>query len=536
MNAVPSSIIIVKDKVAEQLSVVFSETAKLTKTLGEYRERINSKDEEIISLRHRIDHELSLSEEQLRVIRDDLRHEILASDEYQRNLLDVERLHSQIAEYERKREQNEEAEKERIRIIEELRLDNEKLKEVVKNIDKADQNKELDSLRKTLAEKDEELRSLREDAARLKEENEKLNKKSELTNYADKMLREEMSTLRSDSNEKTSQIEALHIRVKELLHQMCNIKEELEKKNEGVQQIGDSTQIKLEASSSMTEEKLKNLNMEFEKNIERLKKRELELTKQLRELRETGHDCNTSNEEVEKLKKEIRKMDELMNQMKDDLKEKQKLLADKELRLLNKKEEINSREEALKESAVKHCEEFMAIQDRIAATKVNKAVYEKPDTTCSEIQTDPIRSQPPVSVANLVKVDELKSRIVELEQALEIKNDLIEKLHEQMPQTSREDMVKRKDRSQSMTTGGVFQNFVSQMKDKRDEANEQRTKKKEEKRAEKVVKEAAIEITKEKSPLRSKSPSLLTRFRDRSPNKTHTPVDNLETTPSMSSR
>ncbi|VDM54046.1 unnamed protein product [Angiostrongylus costaricensis] len=225
-----------EDKVVEQLSVVFSETAKLTKTLEDYRERINSKDEEITSLRHRIDHELSLSEEQLR-----------------RNLLDIERLHSQvrITQQQRhlpdpvKREQHEEAEKERMRIIEELRLDNEKLKEVVKNIDKVFFLNEVSQ---------------------------------KCTFYLYTLL------------------------------------------------------------------------------------------------------------------------------------------------------------------------------------------------------------------------------------------------------------------TQSMTTGGVFQNFVSQMKDKRDETNEQRTKKKEEKRAEKAGKEAAIEITKEKSPLHSKSPSLLTRFRDRSPNKTHTPVDNLETTPSMSSR
>ncbi|PIO66081.1 hypothetical protein TELCIR_12223 [Teladorsagia circumcincta] len=41
-----------------------------------------------------------------------------------------------------------------------------------------------------------------------------------------------------------------------------------------------------------------------------------------------------------------------------------------------------------------------------------------------------------------------------------------------------------------MTTGGVFQNFVSQMKDKRDEANERNRKREVEKKA---AKEAARE-------------------------------------------
>ncbi|KAJ1362554.1 hypothetical protein KIN20_022149 [Parelaphostrongylus tenuis] len=525
-----------EDKIAEQLSVVVSETTKLTKTLEDYRQRINSKDEEIISLRQRIDHELSLSEEQVRAIKDDLRHEILASDEYQRNLLEIERLHSQIAEYERKREEDEEAEKEHMQNIERLRLDNENLKEMVKNMDKTDHNKELDSLKKKLTEKDEELRSLREDLTSLKEQNEKLNERSELTNYNNKMLREEISTRRNAST-KTSEIEALYIRVKEMLDQMCDIKDELEKRNKELQEVGDGTEIKLETSSTLTNGKLKMLNITFEKKIESLKRYERELTKELHELRETDHDCLISEEEVEKLTKEIQKMDELMSRMKDDLKEKRKLLADEELIVHNKKEEISSREEALMKSALKHCEEFLAIRNRTAAMKVHDSTHEKrPDTTSSEIQTDPIRPQSPVAIADFVKENELRSRIVELEQALEIKNDLIEKLHEQMPQTSREDMVKKKDRSQSMTTGGVFQNLVSQMKDKRDEANEQRIRKKEEKRTEKAVKEAAIETIKEKSPLRSKSPSLLTRFRDRSPNKTQTPVDNLETTPSVSSR
>ncbi|VDK47583.1 unnamed protein product [Cylicostephanus goldi] len=153
-----------------------------------------------------------------------------------------------------------------------------------------------------------------------------------------------------------------------------------------------------------------------------------------------------------------------------------------------------------------------------------------------EIQTDPVKSPSPVQIVDLAREKELKSRIAELEHALEMKNDLIEKLHEQLPDKSGEDIsMKKKDRSQSITGGGVFQNFVSQMKDKRDEANERSKKKEVERKAEKAAKDAARELIKERSPMRSKSPSLLTRLRDRSPVKTRSPVDNLETTPSSSS-
>lgn len=112
-----------------------------------YTLEIFCSDEEIAALRRRVDQEQSLSEEQIRVIKDELRSEMLSSDEYQNNLMEIERLHSevtdvlwpqdcpsftrclQIAKYERKREKEEEAEKERVEAVKKLEAENEEIKQ-----------------------------------------------------------------------------------------------------------------------------------------------------------------------------------------------------------------------------------------------------------------------------------------------------------------------------------------------------------------------------------------------------------------------
>ncbi|KAL6723085.1 hypothetical protein Aduo_018128 [Ancylostoma duodenale] len=532
-----------EDQITEQLNVIVKETADLTRTLEEYRQRINSKDEEIAALRRRVDQEQTLSEEQIRVIKDELRSEMLSSDEYQSNLMEIERLHSEIAKYERMREKEEEVEKERAEAMRKLEAENEEIKEKLHEIEEVEANKgeELESLKSSLIEKENELTSLKEDAAKLREENEKLHEESERLNNSDGTIREEMASLQSDNIEKTSQIEALHIRVKDLLDQMGGIKEELDKRNIELQQIGDRTDVKLEASNAEAEEKIKNLNMEYEKTINEMKQREEEMARQMQDLRKEISDNQSSKKEsddlVEKLKEEVHKKDEVLGHMEADFNEKKNLLIDKEQQLKEKQAEITSLEEKLKESMTQHDEQIQKLQEEMSAMAASQEEEEKPETFCMEIQTDPVKPPSPVQIVDLAREKELKSRIAELEHALEMKNDLIEKLHEQIPDKSAEDItIKKKDRSQSMTTGGVFQNFVSQMKDKRDEANERSKKKEAERKAEKAAKEAAREMIKEASPMRSKSPSLLTRLRDRSPVKTRSPLYNLETTPSSSSR
>ncbi|KIH56578.1 M protein repeat protein [Ancylostoma duodenale] len=506
-----------EDQITEQLNVIVKETADLTRTLEEYRQRINSKDEEIAALRRRVDQEQTLSEEQIRVIKDELRSEMLSSDEYQSNLMEIERLHSEIAKYERMREKEEEVEKERAEAMRKLEAENEEIKEKLHEIEEVEANKgeELESLKSSLIEKENELTSLKEDAAKLREENEKLHEESERLNNSDGTIREEMASLQSDNIEKTSQIEALHIRVKDLLDQMGGIKEELDKRNIELQQIGDRTDVKLEASNAEAEEKIKNLNMEYEKTINEMKQREEEMARQMQDLRKEISDNQSSKKEsddlVEKLKEEVHKKDEVLGHMEADFNEKKNLLIDKEQQLKEKQAEITSLEEKLKESMTQHDEQIQKLQEEMSAMAASQEEEEKPETFCMEIQTDPVKPPSPVQIVDLAREKELKSRIAELEHALErrcgprlfpsqsaitkkMKNDLIEKLHEQIPDKSAEDItIKKKDRSQSMTTGGVFQNFVSQMKDKRDEANERSKKKEAERKAEKAAKEAARE-------------------------------------------
>ncbi|KAK6766255.1 hypothetical protein RB195_025885 [Necator americanus] len=530
-----------EDQLTEQLNVIVNETAGLTRTLEEYRQRINSKDEEITALRRRVDQEQSLSEEQIRVIKDELRSEMLSSDEYQNSLMEIERLHSEIAKYERKREKEEEAENESVEVVKKLQAENEELKGKIHGMEESKGGEELKSLMSSLIEKEKELSSLKEDAAKLIEENEKLHNEKERRKYSDEALREEMAILQSDNLEKTSQIEALHVRVNELLDQMGGIKEELDKKTVELQQIGDRSEMKLEASNLDAEEKTRILSMEHEKVVSQFKQREEQMEQEIQRLKQEINGNESSKKQVdsivEKLKEEVRKKETAMGQMEIDIGETKNLLTDKEQQLKVNQATIISLEEKLKKNKIEQDEKIQKMQEEMTALVASREEEQKPETFCMEIQTDPLKPPSPVQIVDLAREKELKSRIAELEHALEMKNDLIEKLHEQIPDKSAEDVsLKKKDRSQSMTSGGVFQNFVSQMKDKRDEANERSKKKEAERKAEKAAKEAAREIIKERSPMRSKSPSLLTRLRDRSPAKTRSPLDNLETTPSTSSR
>ncbi|WKY15879.1 hypothetical protein Q1695_000955 [Nippostrongylus brasiliensis] len=518
------------DEKTDQLSTIVRETTELTKTLEEYRERISSKDEEIAALRRRVEQEQQLSEEQIRNVREELRSEILNSPEYQNSLMEIERLHSQIASNERRREKAEEAEQGQTQRVEKLQDENEKLKARIRELEEADKLKEKE--KSDSEEKENDIALLKQTIAKLQEENNELHAKCERNKSADEALRKEMNLLQTDNGAKTQQIEALHTRVQELLDQISGIKEELVKKNIEFQQIGDRTEIKLEMPNSEAGEKLKQLKLEYEKTIESLKQREVELKDQLEHFRNDMNISQQSLEEssnlIQNLQAEIRNKDSMILQIQEELKIKGQHLLGQEETIKAKEVENRTLAEEIERSKDRY--EEMCRQLKLERKKADE---QRDQSVSIEIQTDPVVSTH-VPVVDLAREKELKSRITELEHALEIKSDLIEKLHEQLPDVSREDVaLKKKDRSQSMTAGGVFQNFVSQMKDKRDEANERNRKKEAEKKA---AKEAAREVIKEKSPLRSKSPSLLTRLRDRSPVKTRSTLDNLEMTPSTSSR
>ncbi|VDL78040.1 unnamed protein product [Nippostrongylus brasiliensis] len=236
-------------------------------------------------------------------------------------------------------------------------------------------------------------------------------------------------------------------------------------------------------------EKLKQLKLEYEKTIESLKQREVELKDQLEHFRNDMNISQQSLEEssnlIQNLQAEIRNKDSMILQIQEELKIKGQHLLGQEETIKAKEVENRTLAEEIEQSKDRY--EEMCRQLKLERKKADE---QRDQSVSIEIQTDPVVSTH-VPVVDLAREKELKSRITELEHALEIKSDLIEKLHEQLPDVSREDVaLKKKDRSQSMTAGGVFQNFVSQMKDKRDEANERNRKKEAEKKA---AKEAARE-------------------------------------------
>ncbi|KAK5967231.1 M protein repeat protein [Trichostrongylus colubriformis] len=527
-----------EDQVAQQLSIMVTETAGLTRILDEYRERIHSKDEEITSLQQRVERELSLSEEQLRTIKEELRNEMFSSEEYRINLMGSERLQSQISDCERKPEKSDVFKEEGVKDERNLERENEQLRVKVRTMEEAIRSEEIEALKSVLTEKDSKLDCLEEELTKLKDENKKLLNERERSRSSNETLQNEMAALRSDNSEKTNQIESLHMRIKELMGQMGAIREELEKKNIEIQHIGKRADIfKFETSHMESDEKLNHLRLEHEKIVEDLKQREADLKHQLEEMRDEISASQMSKKELvsfaEQLKEEVRQKVEMLQRMEKDLKENEDLLKVKNQELDKRADEISLLKAKVKKGEDHYEKELRKLQNEASEKICNEDEGKIVETFTSEMQTDPISAPAPIPIVDLAREKELKSRITELEHALEVKNDLIEKLHEQLPHISGENMsLKKKDRSQSMTTGVVFQNFVSQMKDKRDETNERNRKREAEKKAAKEAPRDEVI----KSPLRSKSPSLLTRLRERSPVKTRSPLDNLELTPSTSSR
>ncbi|PIO66080.1 hypothetical protein TELCIR_12222 [Teladorsagia circumcincta] len=339
-----------EDQVAQQLSIMVTETAGLTRILDEYRERISSKDKEITSLRRRVEEEQTISEEQLRAIKEELKSEIMSSDDYQNNLMEIERLHSQIADYERKREKDEEFEEERGQKERKLREENEKLKAQVRSLEEANQSGEVDALKSALTEKNSKLGTLEEELTKLKgltplklqftkfamiiDENEMLHKESERNKNSNEALQNEVTALKNDNSDKTNQIESLHTR--------------------------------FETSQVDADEKLKHMRVEHEKTVEHLKQREADLKQQLEELREEISASQTSREESEnfavQLKEEVKQKAEMLHQMEKDLKEKKCLLLDKEQELEKMEAEICSLEEKMKADKDHYEEELRKLQ------------------------------------------------------------------------------------------------------------------------------------------------------------------------------
>ncbi|KHJ95865.1 hypothetical protein OESDEN_04180 [Oesophagostomum dentatum] len=205
------------------------------------------------------------------------------------------------------------------------------------------------------------------------------------------------------------------------------------------------------------DEKMKMLNKEQEKVINQMKQHQQEMEQEMKVLREevSGHRSSQQDSDsiVEKMKVDVQKKDEAISLMEAEINEKKNLLVDKEHQLEEKEAKINALEEKLKTSATQHEEEMKRLQEEMSSNVEAQEEEEKAETSCMEIQTDPVKPPSPVQIVDLAREKELKSRIAELEHALEMKNDLIEKLHEQIPDKSAEDIsMKKKDRSEPTGT------------------------------------------------------------------------------------
>ncbi|VDL66183.1 unnamed protein product [Nippostrongylus brasiliensis] len=150
-------------------------------------------DEEIAALRRRVEQEQQLSEEQIRNVREELRSEILNSPEYQNSLMEIERLHSQIASNERRREKAEEAEQGQTQRVEKLQDENEKLKARIRELEEADKLKEKE--KSDSEEKENDIALLKQTIAKLQEENNELHAKCERNKSADEAVSWLMNSL-----------------------------------------------------------------------------------------------------------------------------------------------------------------------------------------------------------------------------------------------------------------------------------------------------------------------------------------------------
>lgn len=536
-----------QDDITEQLAKIVEDTSQLTRTLEEYRERITGKDAEITTLRKQLEKEITHTEDRNRLLQENTQKELEEHKETHSETVRV--LNAEIDQFKNAFENEQEYGKEKSLKIKELEAMN---KTLSNELEKTKQEAaELESSASGNDELLEELESKNKSIADLEKEVSHLNeiiatREVAKTDEFEKTIAE----LESDNSSKTEQIEKLHLRVNDMLEQMGTIKEELLKKNEEIKTISARTTQLMETNASQATESETKLSTVSEEHEEEIKKYEETISEKEQEV---SHKIERIGELEVCLKEREIELTDMRHQL-DDLtrqlnEETTVVLFDNSIQeKINEKEAaINEMSEKLesKDSEIAKLQEEMSSQKRQAERKneekdrlLHELKLEKEQLEADRAEQSRIEAE----VGNVFQIEnelEWKERVEDLETALQRKNELIQQLQERLTdESTSEPHIKKR---MSITSHGVFQNFVSQMKDKREEASEKRTRKeaekkaeKEKEKAEKAAKEAAKELAREKSPARAKSPSILTRFRDRSPAKSKS--DNLETTPSSSSR
>nr|Q11102.1 RecName: Full=Putative protein tag-278 [Caenorhabditis elegans] len=533
-----------QDDITEQLAKIVEDTSQLTRTLEEYRERITGKDAEILNLRKQLEKEISHTEDRNRLLHENTQKELEAHKETHTETVRV--LEAEIDQFKSAFENEQEYGKEKSAKIRELEAQNktllsemEKVKHVAENLEAFTSDK--DNLLEELESKNKNIEHLKQEIAQL---NEKISTKE---TEKDSELEKTIAQLEIDNSSKSDQIEKLHLRVNDMLDQMGTIKDELVKKNEEIKTISAKTAQLLESNTVESETKLASVTEEREKEIQSfqtqisekdnevltkaerineletcLKEREVELTGMRTKLDDMTQQLNEETTVVlfdNSIQEKIDEKEATINEMNERLKSRENEIAKLHEEMYMQKTQNEKRNE----EQSKLFQELMFEKEQLEAEKAEQSHIE------AEVE----------QVFQADKESKWKEQIEDLENALQRKNELIQQLQDrQTDESTSEPHTKKR---MSITSHGVFQNFVSQMKDKREEASEKRTRKeaekkaeKEKEKAEKAAKEAAKELAREKSPARAKSPSILTRLRDRSPAKSKS--DNLESTPSSSSR
>uniref|UniRef100_A0A8R1I6P5 FAM184 domain-containing protein n=1 Tax=Caenorhabditis japonica TaxID=281687 RepID=A0A8R1I6P5_CAEJA len=535
-----------QDDITEQLAKIVEDTTQLTRTLEEYRERITGKDAEITTLRKQLEQEMSHTEDMNRLIQQNTQKEI---EEHNESHLETVRvLQAEIDQFKSAFDNEKEFGKEKAQKIKELEADNktlftelEKVKELISNSEESKVDSE--SLQKEIEGKNNTIKNLEKQIAELSEK--------ELTQEMNNDLEKTISQLESENSSKSDQIEKLHLRINDMLEQVGNIKEELVKKNEEIKQMSAKTAQLSEINTNKTanlEAKIATVKEEHEEELrkleEALQQQNEEVSKKSERidflesfLKEREIDMNSMQSKLDDLTQQLNEETTVVlfdNSIQDKMNEKELALAQMTEKLESRTTELSALQEMLAEQK-KLSKRQIEEKDKL----LEEIRYEKEQLEAEKCEQSKIEAEVGTIFDNHENDGDWKERVEDLESALQRKNELIQQLQERLNEEGTSETHTKK--RMSITSHGVFQNFVSQMKDKRDEASEKRTRKeaekkaeKEKEKAEKAAKEAAKVIAREKSPARTKSPSILTRFRDRSPAKSKSP--NLETTPSTSSR
>uniref|UniRef100_F1KRI0 Tag-278 n=1 Tax=Ascaris suum TaxID=6253 RepID=F1KRI0_ASCSU len=530
LNALKSKL---NDRIDEgdDLPKLIDKMEELKADLEKSKERILEKEDEIKELKKQIEQENELNDDQLAVIRDEIRTELVNSGEFGCNDDEFKRLKEKVSVLEEEK-RTEQTEREKLfELVKQLQTDNEHLNEQVKefndktnseaNASEDDEsntsyNLKIERLMNDLREREKRIDQMEETQKRTKEEFEshleerveeetlkvttmyeaKFEEVKREAEQERKKLGEEIVFLKEDSKAKSEQIEDLHSRVKNLLHEVTTIRAELDKKNIEIKNFSKKTDEYLRRrdnqQAQVLERRIINLNKEHEKTIDLMKEHEMELAAKLRKLQE-----------------EIRNKPEL-------------------------------------------------VSDGIQTDDLPQLKKETHQYSTQEQQTEP-------------NEEELSTKIEELNNALKEKDEVIAHLREELfnqPCYEGSEHEGKKNRSQSVATGehmamcqraaSKFQTLVSQMTEKKDRsklknidkvnaegtntecvelAKNKKDKEKEKKETEKEQDKREKEREREKERAskssgtihRAKSPSLLTRLRDRSPAKAKSPTMEMKT-------